>query len=191
MAIVYLTDQGKSFNPKRGITIGNTQYPPKWFMDDSNRARAGVTTKEVFQPDFDDSTQSISQDDTGEYVLSELPLEKAKERRRQTINQERNERLRAGIAYGGNIFDSDDKTIQRITAIFTCSLFDPDFTAEFITKDNKKITLTNADCKALGRAAAAHEQGVVFTARQMKDSVISAKTNDDIRRIKWPVGGGL
>lgn len=183
--IIYLTPQNKFFNPNRGIIIGDTQYPPKWFLDADNQKRAGVTTKEVTKPDYDPLTQSISQDDTGEYTVSELPFDQAKESKRQAINQERDERLRSGIIYNGNVFDSDDKTIQRITAVFTFALADPEFTSQFITADNQTITLSNADCKALGQAAAVHEQTIVFTARQLKDAVIAATTNDEIRAIKW------
>lgn len=185
--IIYLTPQNKSFNPKRSITISDTQYPPKWFLDETNQKRAGVTTKEVTRPDYDIDTQTISQDDTGEYTISELPLEQAKENKRQNINQERDERLRSGIAYNGNTFDSDDKTIQRITAVFTFALADPEFTSQFITMDNKTVTLSNADCKALGQAAAVHEQTVVFTARSLKDAVIAAITNQEVRAVSWPV----
>lgn len=185
--IIYLTPQGKSFNPNRGITIGDTQYPPKWFMDADNQQRAGVTTKEVTKPDYDPLTQSLSQDDTGEYIITELPLYQAKENKHQAINQERAERLQSGITYNGNTFDSDDKTIQRITAIFTFALADPEFISQFITADNQTVTLSNADCKALGHAAAVHEQTQVFTARQLKDAVLAAQSNDELRVIKWPV----
>ena len=185
--ITYLTPQNKSFNPNRSITIGDTQYPPKWFLDADNRQRAGVTTKDVTKPDYDPLTQSITQDDTGEYVVSELPLAQAKQNKKNAINAERDTRLRAGISYNGYTFDSDDKTIQRITAIFTFALADPEFTSQFITADNQTITLTNADCKALGQSAAVHEQTIVFTARALKDAVIAAEDNATLRGITWPV----
>ncbi len=184
--IIYLTPQGKAFNPNRGITIGDTQYPPKWFLDAGNQKRAGVTTKEVVKPDYDPETQTLTQDDTGEYVVSEISIVEAKERKRNAINAERQRLLAGGISYDGNTFDSDDKTIQRITAIFTFALADPQFTSQFITKDNKTVTLSNADCRGLGQAAAKHEQTAVFTARQLKDQALAAKATEELRAIKWP-----
>ncbi len=152
--IIYLTPQGKSFNPNRGITIGYTQYPPKWFLDAANQKRAGVTTKEVVKPDYDPETQTLTQDDTGEYVVSEVSIAEAKERKRNAINAERQILLAGGIVYDGNTYDSDDKTIQRITAIFTFALADPDFTSQFITKDNKTVTLSNSDWTRTARSNA-------------------------------------
>lgn len=184
--ITYLTPQGKTFNPNRSITIGDTQYPPKWFLDTDNRLRAGVTTKEVTEPSYDPLTQSLSQDDTGEYVTTELPIEQAKENKRQAINQKRDEQIQSGIKFKGNTFDSDDKTIQRITSIFVFALANPEFATDFITADNKAVPLSKADCIALGQAAAEHEQTAVFTARNLKDAVLAAKTNDKLRAIKWP-----
>lgn len=172
------------------VSPEGTQYGQRWLegATDAQLTELGVTKHpDPVKPPYDEATQTIRRDTTGEYTVSELTLEQAKENKRSIINQERDERLRSGITYSGNTFDSDDKTIQRITAVFTFALADPEFTSQFITRDNKTITLSNADCKALGQAASVHEQTVVFTARSLKDAVIAASTNEEIRAVSWPV----
>lgn len=185
--IIYLTPQGKSFNPNRGITIGDTQYPPKWFVDADNQKRAGVTTKEVVKPDYDPLTQSLSQDDTGEYVIAELPLEQAKENKRQSINAKRAELQLAGFDYDSLTFQCDEVSIARISATFNFAQVSPDYTQPFITADNKTVTLTNEQCKGLGYACGEFVAGLTFTARQLKDAVIAAESNEELRAIQWPV----
>lgn len=124
--------------------------------------------------------------DLSKLITAQDKFDQTKDAKQQTINQERDARLKSGITYNGNAFDSDDKTIQRITAIFTFSLADPNFTSQFITADNQTIELSNADCRALGQAAAIHEQTIVFTARALKDAVIAATSATELEAITWP-----
>lgn len=188
---MYFRKDGIKITGRTYVDDQGVKYPhPRWMegATDAQIAALGVTKHpDPVKPSFNEAYQTIAMDDAGEYVISELPLEQAKENKRQAINQERAERLQSGITYNGNTFDSDDKTIQRITAIFTFALADPEFTSQFITADNQTVTLSNADCKALGHAAAVHEQTQVFTARQLKDAVLAAQSNDELRVIKWPV----
>lgn len=170
-----------------GVQIKSVQWlqgqSPEWL-----NANGVSLHEDPVMPEYDPLTQSqpkLGVD--GEYLPPEdLSLDQAKENKRNQINALRDEKLSAGFEYNGNVFDSDDKSIQRITAIFTFALADPEFTSDYILKDNVTITLSNADCKALGQAAGIHEQTQVFTARQLKDAVNAAKTIDEIKAIQWP-----
>lgn len=186
--IIYLTPQGKSFNPNRGITIDDTQHAPKVFLREDMRLLHGVTTKEVTAPDYDPLTQSPpKQNDAGEYSPpEELPLEQARENKRQAINVKRAELQLLGFDYDGLTFQCDEVSIARISATFNFAQVSPDYTQPFITAKNETVTLTNEQCKGLGYACAQFVAGLTFTARQLKDAVIVAKSNEELRAIQWP-----
>lgn len=167
-----------------GVRIKSVQWlagqSQQWLNDN------GITLHDdPIKPDYDPETQKITMGDDGEYQVEDLLLDQAKQNKRNKINSIRDEKLRAGFEYNGNVFDSDEKSIQRITGVFTFALADPEFTSNFITKDNKTVTLSNAECKGLGQAAGIHEQTLVFTARQLKDAIIDAKTIDELKSISW------
>lgn len=101
------------------------------------------------------------------------------------INAARDAALVAGIEYGGHVYDSDAKSVQRITGAVVLAMADANFSTGWVTKDNTIVTLTAADVIALGQAAASHEAGIIFKARQLKDQVLAATTRAEIEAITW------
>lgn len=123
--------------------------------------------------------------DLSKLITAEDKFRQAKEAKRRQIDQDRDKALLGGFEYDGHMFDSDQKSIQRISAIATLSLLDPAFTTPYITKDNAIITLDAQAIAGLGTAAAAHESAQVFKARSLKDQVIDAKTPSELAAITW------
>lgn len=107
-------------------------------------------------------------------ITKEDKEEEARLSHMRGIDRDRDEALNAGFEWNGMMFDSDDKSIQRINAIATLLLIDPDFETDYITKDNAIIHLNPPDIKELALAAADHESRHVFEARRLKDSLIAS-----------------
>lgn len=107
-------------------------------------------------------------------ITKEDKFEELKQAKLKEIDRARNEALNSGFEYNGMMFDSDDKSIQRINAIATLSLLDPTFETDYITQDNTIVHLNAEDIANLGAAAAQHEAYHVFKARQLKDDVLLA-----------------
>jgi len=101
------------------------------------------------------------------------------------INVAREAALIAGFAHGGHVYDSDAKSIQRIAGAVVLAMADASYTTDWITKDNAIVSLDAVAVIALGQAAAAHESGIVFRARQLKDQVLAAATRAEIEAITW------
>lgn len=122
----------------------------------------------------------------GAWVLDvAAELEDAKVNKLRELDQARDQALVAGFTHNGNTYDSDAKSIQRINAIATLALMDPNFSTPYITKDNNIITLDAAAVGALGTAAAQHESSLVFQARTLKDQVLTAMDKAAVEAIVW------
>ena len=120
------------------------------------------------------------------WVLDEAAeLEDAKIDKLRELDLARDQALVAGFTHNGNTYDSDAKSIQRINAIATLALMDPNFSTPYITKDNIIITLDAAAVGALGTAAAQHESSLVFQARALKDQVLAANDKATVEAIVW------
>lgn len=123
--------------------------------------------------------------DYSKIVTAEDKFEQAKAAKKAEIDQSRDAALAAGFEYEGHVFDSDSKSIQRISAIATLSLLDPTFTTPYITQDNQTITLDALAIAGLGAAAATHEAQHVFKARLLKDAVLAATNRAELDAIQW------
>lgn len=93
--------------------------------------------------------------------------------------------IAGGFDFNGVRYDSDAKSIVRISGAVTLSMLDPDFTTDWITYDNSVVTLDAAGLAGLGAAAGAHESVQIFHARSLKDQVLSATTPEEIAAIQW------
>jgi hypothetical protein len=186
--IIYLTPQNKAFNPNLAITIGDTQFPAKAFLNEDMRTLHGVTTKEVVVPEHDPDTQSRPvQGEDGEYAQPvDLPLEEAKARKKATINQIKSAKQLEGFTYDGMTFQCDEVSVSRIHATWSFAQADNTYTQPFVLKDNSTVTLTNAQCLGVGAACGQFVSGLTFTARQLKDAVIAATTVAEVRAVTWP-----
>lgn len=169
-ASLFLTADGQAYT--FDSDIGGQSYPgtgplPEWLTDQERPSR-------------------FHHWDGGTWILDEQEqLADAKSRKLLEIDQARDAALAGGFEYGGNVYDSDQKSIQRISAIATLALMDPEFSTPYITADNSVVTLDASAVGGLGAAAAAHEAALVFHARALKDQVLSATTLSEVEAIVW------
>lgn len=119
-------------------------------------------------------------------ITKEDKFEKAKQAKLAEIDKARDEALLQGFECDGVIYDSDHKSIQRISAIATLALMDQGFTTPYITKDNSTVMLDADAIAQLGQAAAEHEATLIFQARELKDQVLAATTQEQLDAIVWP-----
>lgn len=119
-------------------------------------------------------------------ITAEDKLEQYKQAKLVEIDRARDEALHGGFTLNDNVFDSDAKSIQRISAIATLALMDNTFTTPYITKDNSAVMLDADAIAQLGQAAAEHEATLIFQARELKDQVLAATTQEQLDAIVWP-----
>lgn len=122
----------------------------------------------------------------GLWVLDEAAaLAAAKSEKLLQIDASRDQAIAAGFEHAGSRYDSDSKSIQRISAIATLALMDPEYSTPYITADNSIVTLDAEAIGALSIAAAQHESSLVFGARQLKDLVLAAQTVEEVAAVVW------
>lgn len=187
---MYFRKNGIKITGRTYVDDQGVKYPhPRWMegATDAQLAALGATKHlDPVKPHFNETYQTTTLDASGEYVVTDLPLEEVKAKKVAEINAKRDEVATGGFIYNGNTFDSDEVSIGRINSVFTFATHDPEHTQNFITADNQTVTLTNADCLALGYAAGVHIQTQVFTARALKDAVAAATTSQEVVAITWP-----
>lgn len=123
--------------------------------------------------------------DYSQLITAEDKFNSAKDSKLAEIDRARDIALLGGFTYGGHEFDSDSKSIQRISAIATLSQMLEGFETHYITRDNQTIKIDGEFIRGLGLAAAEHEALHVFKARALKDLVLEAESYDDLSRITW------
>lgn len=99
------------------------------------------------------------------------------------INAERDRRLAGGVEYSGHRFDTDPKSVQRISGAVQLVALDPAYATDWITTDNAIVHLDAAALIGLGQAIGAHEAACIFAARQAKDAVLAASGAGSARLI--------
>lgn len=101
------------------------------------------------------------------------------------IDAARDQAILGGFEYQGTRFDSDAKSIQRISGAVTLSMLNPSYQTEWITFDNDTVVLDAAGLAGLGAAAGLHESTQIFKARALKNAVLAATTAEAIAAIRW------
>lgn len=171
----------------RKVDLYETETGEKYELnkDSEGRTYEGVADLPVWLTDVERPSQH-HQWENGGWVLDEAAeLEAVKASKLLEIDAARDKDLKAGFEYGGHIYDSDDKSIQRINAVVTMSIANPEYSTPYITKDNVIVQLDAQDIAGLGAAAAAHESALIFKARGLKDQVLDAETTVEVEAIKW------
>jgi hypothetical protein len=112
-------------------------------------------------------------------------MEPMRESKLREIDAARDIAIISGFDYNGVRFDSDAKSIQRISGAVTLSMLNPAYVTEWITFDNSTVTLDAAGLAGLGVAAGLHESSQVFKARGLKNAVLAATTVEEIQSITW------
>ncbi|MCK7581853.1 MAG: DUF4376 domain-containing protein [Chromatiales bacterium] len=99
------------------------------------------------------------------------------------INAERDRRLAGGVDQAGHRFDTDPKSVQRISGAVQLVALDPTYATDWITADNAIVHLDAAALIGLGQAVGAHEAACILAARQAKDAVLAAPDADSARLV--------
>lgn len=110
-------------------------------------------------------------------------LDALKVRLADRIRTECDRRIDSGVAYAGHRFDTDPKSVQRISGAVQLVALDPAYTTDWITADNTVVHLDAASLIGLGQAVGVHEASCIFAARQAKDDVLAAPDADGARLV--------
>jgi len=126
-------------------------------------------------------------------ALPPIPLETVKTNRRDFINSERDAVIAAGFEYkvgevSYGVFDSDSKSIAMITGAVTNALAGFPLPEGFSWRNasNEDIPMSIDLLKGLGATAAAHVHIQHTIARQLKQSIDDAATEEEVRAVVWP-----
>lgn len=112
-------------------------------------------------------------------------MEPMRESKLREIDAARDMAIISGFDYNGVRFDSDAKSIQRISGAVTLSMLNPAYVTEWITFDNSTVTLDAAGLAGLGAAAGLHESSQIFKARALKNEALAATTPEELSAITW------
>jgi hypothetical protein len=122
------------------------------------------------------------------YPAVDRPLEEVKAEAIELINEQREERVSAGMTFGGHVYQTrptDRENIAGAVQLATLALMngaDPTSTLwhggvedfAWIRQDNGLTVMSAATMVAFGQAAAAHKHALIFQARTMKNAVSAA-----------------
>lgn len=120
--------------------------------------------------------------------LADVPPPSVEELRAQKIaeiNAARDAAIAGGFEFNGVRYDSDAKSVQRISGAVTLGMLNPAFETDWITFDNSIVRLNAAQLAGLGAAAGQHEATQIFRARQLKDQALAATTREQLAAITW------
>lgn len=90
------------------------------------------------------------------------------------VHELRNEKLRGGLVFNGNNFDTETDTYQRVSGAVLSVMLDETFETDWITADNTTVRLTGPEIIELGKAYAKFEEQHIMFARDLKDSVLAS-----------------
>lgn len=118
-------------------------------------------------------------------------LEATKARKWAEVKVARDAALAAGFTYDGSVFDSDDKSVTRLTgaavlAMMATSAGQP-YSASWTLADNSVRTLNATEMMAVGVAAGSYVQKVIDQGQALRQQLDAAATIDEVERVLWPV----
>lgn len=115
----------------------------------------------------------------------QVDLEEMRATKVAEINAARDAAIAGGFEFNGVRYDSDAKSVQRISGAVTLGMLNPAFETDWITFDNSVVRLNAAQLAGLGAAAGQHEATQIFRARQLKDQALAATTREQLAAISW------
>lgn len=120
-----------------------------------------------------------------ERLESEI-LEENKLKKWNEIKQIRADKEVAPLVYGGNIYDADMKSQQRISGAVQFALLVGDgFAIEWTLADNTQVKLFKQDVIDLGLAVARRTGAIYFQSNLIRDAIKSASTIEAVNSISW------
>jgi hypothetical protein len=128
-------------------------------------------------------------------VFAHLPtptqtLDEVKASKRSEINSIRNALETTGFTYNGKMFDSDQRSADRIQvaalAAQAALMADQPFSIDWTTADNSTVTLDALGVLGMLQAFAVHGATLHETAKALKAQIDAATTNEEVEAISWP-----
>jgi hypothetical protein len=146
---------------------------------------------------FDEQPPLLNESKGVQWILSPLPapvpptLDELKANKRAEINQQRAELETAGFSYLGHVFDSDQRSADRIqvatgSALAALMAGQP-YELAWTAADNTDVPLDAAGVVGLNTAFAVYGLTLHETAKALKAQVDAATTAGEVEAIAWPV----
>ena len=156
--------------------------------------KAGVFQRHQY---FDTPPEPLAAEKQMEWVAdSEVPpapltLEQRKALRREYVNALRAEKETAGFPYLGHVFDSDQRSADRLQvaalAAHTALAMGQPFNVDWVAADNVAVPLDAAGVMGLLGAFASYGLALHETAQVLKAQINAAATAEEVEAIVWPV----
>jgi hypothetical protein len=127
-------------------------------------------------------------------VSRPLTLDEAKTQKITQINTKRDQLEASGFTYKGKVFDSDERSVQRINtavqAAQIAALNGQSFSVVWTCQDNTTMTFTGTEILALPVALASHAIALHEFAKGLKAAVAAATSLTDLNTLNinegWP-----
>ena len=123
------------------------------------------------------------QDPTTKSELELIELTNYKQELKQIIVKRREDDEMAGFTYNGKEYDSDLKSIIRISNAAQVAVTNPNFSVFWTAKDNTESLLTGAELIGLQAALVAHISVIHINSRSLKQQIDSATTLAELELI--------
>jgi hypothetical protein len=151
----------------------------------------GVTRHEKpAVPSYDSYYQKPVEQDDGTYLIEDKPLEDVRRRKKDEINAERDQRETAGFLYQGKLFDSDQRSADRIqvAALAAQAAINAGetFSVTWTVSDNTDVVLDAAGVLGMVAAFAEHGESIFETAKALKADVDACKNGKAVKDVEWP-----
>lgn len=125
----------------------------------------------------------------GQYKIVTIPtptLDELKSKKREEINQARDNAEQGGFEYMGKVFDSDQVSAQRISMAAQAMALAPEGTTiTWTCQDNTTIDLTAQELVGLVVALAEWSNTCHQKATALKAQIDAAKTAEELEKITW------
>lgn len=122
----------------------------------------------------------------GKFVIPLPDLEVVKSTKIVELKRIRDTKELEPVIYDGSSFDFDSKSYERITAaIYALDLQGASATINWTLSDNTTRKVTAANLRGVIAAAAMRSDALHTQYRILKESVLAAKTAEDVEKITW------
>ena len=122
----------------------------------------------------------------GKFVIPLPNIEAVKAAKIAQLKRIRDTKELEPVEFDGSSFDFDSKSYERITAaIYALESQGAPATINWTLADNGSTPVTAANLRGVIAAAAVRSDALHTQYRILKESVLAAKTAEDVEKIKW------
>jgi hypothetical protein len=180
---------GKRININAALVVGDgTQYPAGALRDPGVRYQLGIS--EIPEPFREDPDFFYVQEiDEAPFVINTpKPLEQIKSTLRAAVNAKRATYEVGGFVFEGKVFQSDQRSYERINAMATAALGSralgrPMETIYWTAADNSAVAMTEQKVLEFFLAFTSHGKALFDTASSLKIAIERAESVAELRAI--------